>query len=501
VWEILDALTSLEKKSLIVADTLSGARARYHILETIRQYASEKFAEEKMGDTSLETVLRDRHLAFFLAQAREYGPLLKTVQITESLALLDPELDNLRAAITWALGKGNRQGAKDALGILTALDYFWAMRALYWETFPRFLDALEKLPDDQNQSAELKAWGFYVLSSLQADLNIGWETLDYLNQSVPLFRQVRNLQGLTLALSLRSYVIFRYNFFFPPDPAICQEGGIRDREESLAIVHDLSQVRGSQIQSVLAWVDCWIGCGKVFQRNNTEGRILGQKAQERFKLLGDRIGELYGWVIRLFASRNIGDGPEIFLYVDHAMELAKQINHKWFQGHFYEIRASIYYKLGKYTEFETNIRQQILLNQQMGTLRGEIDPQVRLGDHYISQHDIPKAIVCLRQALTQLALDVNQKDLYLRLKALTVSAKLALQMHQSIRAVKLLGFVEVEVVKCPHEIWVFDRNRLGQSKEKARDALDENEFQEAWQQGQVMTMDQAVALALSVTGV
>ena len=134
----------------------------------------------------------------------------------------------------------------------------------------------------------------------------------------------------------------------------------------------------------------------------------------------------------------------------------------------------------------------------MGTLRGEIDPQVRLGDHYISQHDIPKAIVCLRQALTQLTLDVNQKDLYLRLNALTVSAKLALQMKQSIHAVELLGFVEGELVKGPHEIWAFDRNRHGQSKEKARDALNENEFQEAWQDGFGMTMEQALALALEV---
>ena len=55
--EILDILTSLEKKSLIVVDTLSRAQARYHILETIRQYAAEKLTEGKQGNASLVTNL------------------------------------------------------------------------------------------------------------------------------------------------------------------------------------------------------------------------------------------------------------------------------------------------------------------------------------------------------------------------------------------------------------------------------------------------------------
>ena len=140
--EILDILNSLEKKSLVVADTLSGALARYHMLETIRQYAAEKLDDMdrigKPGDDGLATTLRDRHLAFFLALSREYGPRLHTSHITETLQLLDPETNNLRAAITWGLSRSNPQGAEDVLGILTALDYFWAMRALYWETFPAF---------------------------------------------------------------------------------------------------------------------------------------------------------------------------------------------------------------------------------------------------------------------------------------------------------------------------------------------------------------------------
>ena len=40
--EVLDLLSSLVSKSLVVAETLQGSEARYRLLETIRQYAQEK---------------------------------------------------------------------------------------------------------------------------------------------------------------------------------------------------------------------------------------------------------------------------------------------------------------------------------------------------------------------------------------------------------------------------------------------------------------------------
>ena len=58
-------------KSLIVADTVSRTQARYHLLETIREYALEKLDEA--GETAW---LRDRHLDMFLARVEEASPKL-----------------------------------------------------------------------------------------------------------------------------------------------------------------------------------------------------------------------------------------------------------------------------------------------------------------------------------------------------------------------------------------------------------------------------------------
>jgi len=64
--EILDVLSRLVSKSLVVAEILEQREARYHLLETIRQYALDLL--KKSGK---EDKLRDRHLAWFLALAEE----------------------------------------------------------------------------------------------------------------------------------------------------------------------------------------------------------------------------------------------------------------------------------------------------------------------------------------------------------------------------------------------------------------------------------------------
>jgi len=55
--EILDLLTSLVNKSMVIADQMQGAKTRYHLLETVRQYA-----REKLFDVGESKALRDRHL-------------------------------------------------------------------------------------------------------------------------------------------------------------------------------------------------------------------------------------------------------------------------------------------------------------------------------------------------------------------------------------------------------------------------------------------------------
>ncbi len=66
---ILDLLTELVDKSMVVAQTAGRTEARYRMLETIREYASEKLSES--GDAERT---RDHHLDFILKMAEDAQP-------------------------------------------------------------------------------------------------------------------------------------------------------------------------------------------------------------------------------------------------------------------------------------------------------------------------------------------------------------------------------------------------------------------------------------------
>jgi predicted ATPase/DNA-binding SARP family transcriptional activator/DNA-binding CsgD family transcriptional regulator len=115
--DIVEVLSGLVDKSLVVAEASEGGGVRYRMLEPIRQYASEKLKEGSEGDE-----VRRRHAGFFLALAEEAEPRLRTPEDREWLELLEREHDNLRAALSWALERGE---VDLALRLAGALGMFW----------------------------------------------------------------------------------------------------------------------------------------------------------------------------------------------------------------------------------------------------------------------------------------------------------------------------------------------------------------------------------------
>jgi predicted ATPase/DNA-binding CsgD family transcriptional regulator len=117
---MLELLSSLVDKSLVVAQTLQGSEARYHLLETIRQYAKEKLILAR--DWS---VLRDRHLNYFLLITGEAHPNLGGQDQHVWLNWLDGEYDNIRAALKWSLESSQTESG---LRIANAIYPFWTIR-------------------------------------------------------------------------------------------------------------------------------------------------------------------------------------------------------------------------------------------------------------------------------------------------------------------------------------------------------------------------------------
>ena len=123
--DVLDLLSQLASKSLILTERKPGEEARYRLLETIREYAGEKLAE-----TGEDAVVRDRHLDFFVMLAEEAEPQLFKPDQVFWLNRLESDHENLRAAAAWSL---ERKAATSALRLVGALSWFWSTRGHYRE--------------------------------------------------------------------------------------------------------------------------------------------------------------------------------------------------------------------------------------------------------------------------------------------------------------------------------------------------------------------------------
>ena len=125
---IVDLLGRLVDKSLVIADpSEQGAETRYHMLESIRQFADEKLRESGEMDA-----FRDRHLDFFLGLAEEAELELRGPSQTDWFNRLEPELENFRTAMVGSMGKQpgspehfDASQLEKGLRLAGALNNFW----------------------------------------------------------------------------------------------------------------------------------------------------------------------------------------------------------------------------------------------------------------------------------------------------------------------------------------------------------------------------------------
>ena len=124
---VLDALAHLVDKSMVLAvPTASGVR--YRLLETLRQFAADRLAEQPG-----KSEVHDRHAEYFRDQAVTLGRGSGATDQYTVLDAIDADIDNYRAAFAHLLTIGKVNDA--ARGIL-ALQSYWQLRrtreALRW---------------------------------------------------------------------------------------------------------------------------------------------------------------------------------------------------------------------------------------------------------------------------------------------------------------------------------------------------------------------------------
>jgi len=122
-YQVLDQLTLLVDKSLVIADD-SPHGTRYRLLETVRQYAQEKLHESREGND-----VRIRHRDHYTAMAALLGAQADSDH-QRRIEQAETELDNLRAAFAWSRESSDTELA---MALASALLPLWLSRGLMQE--------------------------------------------------------------------------------------------------------------------------------------------------------------------------------------------------------------------------------------------------------------------------------------------------------------------------------------------------------------------------------
>jgi predicted ATPase/DNA-binding XRE family transcriptional regulator len=430
--EVMDAVSSLVDKSLL--RTRRGDEehvgARVNLLDTIREYAIEQLAAS--GE---ESGLRRRHAEYYFDLAGEAEPQLRGPLQVRWLDRLETELDNLRAAVSWARNQGELESV---LRLTVGLHRFLVLRG-YRSEAQRWLE--EGLAVAPSGSPVLYARALWSLGALALETGENERADQLLTDAGTRFEALGDRAGLARTLGLRGRAAARQGALDRAAPLL---------EQALGLAQDL----GNRYLTALA-LDS-LGMTARFQGDLAAAR----DRHEAALALAREHGDINTLVMALngFAGVSMDEGrlDEAENYLQRCLVLAREAN----------IRGSIAYAL---------------LN--LGNVA------TRQGRHDLAEQHLRESLLMAR----------TLGDRNLLLANLSEHVKLEAAQHRAGRAALLAGGEARLRDELGIPVRLGELARRKQALDFARANLGESEFERLWADGHAMGLNEAVKYALQGT--
>jgi tetratricopeptide (TPR) repeat protein len=462
---VLELLSRLVSKSLVLVQSPSSLptpnprhptpkpETRYHLLETIRQYAAERLQEAGEAEA-----LRQRHSSFFLGLAEAAEPELTGPAQATWLARLDADYDNLRAALEWSLrAKSGVQGASTrcagtrqsdgperlnpALRLAGALGRYWQIRGLFTEGREFLMRALARSEDGEPLAegiaarAKALSWASF-LAVYQGDYSLARTLCE---GSLVLWREVGDKRGIAGALGCLAIIAKDH------EDAQAAEGLFM---ESLALWRELEDPAG------IAGTLGYLGILAADREEYSSARALYEESLALRRRLGDHWGIAASLNNLGLLALNQGDEA-----------LARPL-----------------------------LEESLAIRRQLGDRRCMAVSLNSLGQIATSEGDYARARECLEESL-KLGWEIGERrSIAYSLEAL---ARLAAAASSAAQAARLCGAAEALREQIGAPLSPAARTRLEAVIAAARTALGENTFAAAWAEGRALPLDQAVTAALA----
>ncbi len=122
--DVLGLLTRLVDKSLITAEPSRPRTMRYRMLDTIREYAQEKFQQLD------EAALRRLHAVYFIDLCGQASTNLMSLAVGQWILRLDSDQANIRVALDWSVA----EEPDDFVRLAASMSPYWLIRGRFSES-------------------------------------------------------------------------------------------------------------------------------------------------------------------------------------------------------------------------------------------------------------------------------------------------------------------------------------------------------------------------------
>jgi predicted ATPase len=265
---VQDLHLHLIDKSLVIMET-DGLESRYHMLETIRQYALEKLLQSGEVEHT-----RARHLHFFLrlSQRTELG--FRGPDFRLWLDRMDRERDNLRMDLNYAINSGQSETALQLIG--SAFWVWWMLGP--WSEGQRWVETVlstASFKPTASKAKALLALGLFHFS--QSDY---LKSQKILEQSIVIWDSLEDKLWYVLANTMLGYVLHRQ----------------KQPSASDVLRNAVQMAREMNDKWLLALCLLPLGQYEFYNGNLTEGRSMTEESLALIHTLGDHMmrGDVLG---------------------------------------------------------------------------------------------------------------------------------------------------------------------------------------------------------------
>jgi predicted ATPase len=514
----LEGLSSLLDQSLVRQAEVNG-EPRFSMLETIREYALERL--EESGEAQ---ALRERHARHFMALAEAAEPELVGSRQSEWFNRLDVERDNLRTALAWSLTdtetrpalRGSDASQADKLAerrehgtsslalpisaaaaevgwrLAGALERFWELRGPWSDGRMGLAVALARAPTTTVRQQAAHAKALNTAGSLANNMGDVTRARACHEESLALYRALGDKPGIAVVLRNMAWLAWH---------AQDHVAGIALYEESLALCRELNDKDGIALALGSLGSTAW-SQGEFARATGLleESLALCRELNDKAGIAGalGRLGGMAQWhgayaraaallEQSLALSRELGDtstSAVIILNLGH-VALA--------QGEYTRAVALLEQSLvlGREVEAHTTIAWAL---RSLGTVAH------REGDHARAAGLHAQALVLYRESSDQWGIIESLEGLAAAAAGQGQHQRTALPIEAGRhfrRAARLLGVAAALRTSTGYPMSLVDREDVERDT-AAGAALGEPGFTAAWAEGRAMTLEQAIAYALSV---